>query len=320
MTEGQNTTVTASRALLIAAVLLGLAGCAAPSNPASDGDQRAAQVERYDVPAIRTVQRRLHDLGFDAGPIDGAYGPKTRAGILAFQRARGLEPTGVPTGRLLARLKRAEPRREPAEPTATADANEPARDDSAADTPEATESPAEPTVAQPQVARAAPTRPDTASATNTASATDPADAPTDAEVTSDDEADTGGTGAAAPTVGNNGTPGESAQQPVDGTADTGPDLAELELAGTRWRIAGGPNRAILITLKPGGEVEAPVGDWSWQREGRTIRLDFDSGTRSRSTRTGKLVARDRMEGQGRDSFGRQWSWHASRVARSAANR
>jgi peptidoglycan hydrolase-like protein with peptidoglycan-binding domain len=43
---------------------------------------------------IRDAQRLLNGFGFDAGPVDGLYGPNTRAGLTAFQRAVGLPVTG----------------------------------------------------------------------------------------------------------------------------------------------------------------------------------------------------------------------------------
>jgi len=41
----------------------------------------------------REVQAALLSLGFDPGPVDGKSGPKTKAAVEAFQRARGLMPT-----------------------------------------------------------------------------------------------------------------------------------------------------------------------------------------------------------------------------------
>ncbi|MFL9824765.1 TIGR02594 family protein [Rhodoplanes sp. SY1] len=52
------------------------------STPASDADTMA-------------VQARLRELGFDPGPLDGEYGPLTRAAIETFQRSRGLPVTGT---------------------------------------------------------------------------------------------------------------------------------------------------------------------------------------------------------------------------------
>lgn len=41
------------------------------------------------------LQIALYQQGFDPGPIDGIAGRKTRAAIIAFQKARGLKPDGV---------------------------------------------------------------------------------------------------------------------------------------------------------------------------------------------------------------------------------
>ena len=35
--------------------------------------------------AVRAVQRRLNELGHDAGPVDGHYGPKTASAVRSFQ-------------------------------------------------------------------------------------------------------------------------------------------------------------------------------------------------------------------------------------------
>ncbi len=43
---------------------------------------------------IREAQRLLVAAGFDPGPVDGLYGPKTRAGLQAFQRHVGIAVTG----------------------------------------------------------------------------------------------------------------------------------------------------------------------------------------------------------------------------------
>ena len=40
------------------------------------------------------VQRGLASLKFDPGPVDGAFGPKTREAILYWQKAKGYGPTG----------------------------------------------------------------------------------------------------------------------------------------------------------------------------------------------------------------------------------
>jgi peptidoglycan hydrolase-like protein with peptidoglycan-binding domain len=44
---------------------------------------------------VRAVQRRLRALGHRPGPVDGLYGPRTRAAVERFQRTAGLPATGV---------------------------------------------------------------------------------------------------------------------------------------------------------------------------------------------------------------------------------
>ncbi|WP_419906900.1 UvrD-helicase domain-containing protein [Hoeflea sp.] len=53
---------------------------------------------------VRQIQIQLNAYGYDAGPVDGLEGPKTRAAIAAFQEANGIPVTGQPdstTTRLL---------------------------------------------------------------------------------------------------------------------------------------------------------------------------------------------------------------------------
>jgi peptidoglycan hydrolase-like protein with peptidoglycan-binding domain len=40
--------------------------------------------------AVRRLQAQLEKMGFDPGPIDGAFGPKTAAAVRAFQRKEGI--------------------------------------------------------------------------------------------------------------------------------------------------------------------------------------------------------------------------------------
>ena len=44
---------------------------------------------------VSEQQQALADAGFDPGPIDGDFGPQTRAAVMAFQEANGLEVDGV---------------------------------------------------------------------------------------------------------------------------------------------------------------------------------------------------------------------------------
>jgi L,D-peptidoglycan transpeptidase YkuD (ErfK/YbiS/YcfS/YnhG family) len=54
--------------------------------------------------AVRCLQSRLNELGYDAGPVDGWFGAMTRAAVVRFQRANGLTVDGIvgrETGRAL---------------------------------------------------------------------------------------------------------------------------------------------------------------------------------------------------------------------------
>lgn len=44
---------------------------------------------------VRWVQRRLHVQGFDPGPADGVFGPRTAEAVRTFQKAKGLEVDAV---------------------------------------------------------------------------------------------------------------------------------------------------------------------------------------------------------------------------------
>lgn len=45
--------------------------------------------------AIEELQQTLNALGFSCGHPDGVYGKKTRAGVMAFQQAKGLKVDGM---------------------------------------------------------------------------------------------------------------------------------------------------------------------------------------------------------------------------------
>src|SRR5688500_17750744 len=40
---------------------------------------------------VISLQERVHELGYDAGPVDGVFGPETEVGLRAFQRDYGLD-------------------------------------------------------------------------------------------------------------------------------------------------------------------------------------------------------------------------------------
>ncbi len=45
--------------------------------------------------AVINLQTRLKSAGFDPGPIDGIFGPKTRAAVIAFQTSKNLVVDGI---------------------------------------------------------------------------------------------------------------------------------------------------------------------------------------------------------------------------------
>jgi peptidoglycan hydrolase-like protein with peptidoglycan-binding domain len=52
----------------------------------------------------RQVQEALRRLGYYRGPMDGIFGPLTRAAIQRFQRNIGAQPTGSLTADQASRL------------------------------------------------------------------------------------------------------------------------------------------------------------------------------------------------------------------------
>lgn len=81
----------------------------APAEPAP-----RYQAPRYTRADVRETQRILNELGYDAGPVDGAYGRRTRGALIAFQQDEGLAVNGEISDRVLTRLRRLETEGAPA--------------------------------------------------------------------------------------------------------------------------------------------------------------------------------------------------------------
>jgi hypothetical protein len=49
----------------------------------------------YSDSTVSAVQSQLAEQGYYRGPIDGVYGPQTRAALTRYQSSRGLQATGA---------------------------------------------------------------------------------------------------------------------------------------------------------------------------------------------------------------------------------
>ena len=89
------------RLVVAALALCGLVLTALPDVALDATNAAAEEAVPQDVPMSREqriqVQQGLSALGFDPGPADGLFGPKTRAAIWDWQNAKGLEATGFLT-------------------------------------------------------------------------------------------------------------------------------------------------------------------------------------------------------------------------------
>lgn len=62
------------------------------------GDGRASRLEYR-------AQKRLRELGFYRGPVDGDFGRGSRAALYRFQQSRGIRPSGELTGTTIRALR-----------------------------------------------------------------------------------------------------------------------------------------------------------------------------------------------------------------------
>ncbi len=89
------------KTVVAALAVCGLVLSALPDVALDAANAAAEEVAAQDAPMSREqriqVQQGLAALGFDPGPADGLFGPKTRAAIWDWQNAKGLEATGFLT-------------------------------------------------------------------------------------------------------------------------------------------------------------------------------------------------------------------------------
>ena len=88
-------TAIAALALPLAASLPGLAQQGStPAQQMQPGASESNAAVSLNPDQIRQLQQSLNDNGFDAGKVDGVFGPSTRAALRQFQSKAGLPPTG----------------------------------------------------------------------------------------------------------------------------------------------------------------------------------------------------------------------------------
>jgi peptidoglycan hydrolase-like protein with peptidoglycan-binding domain len=74
------------------------------SSVSGDGTRPGWRNAPARQPFVLEAQRALRDLGLDPGPIDGIFGPKTRAALEKYQTTEKLPVTGELDGLTLERL------------------------------------------------------------------------------------------------------------------------------------------------------------------------------------------------------------------------
>jgi peptidoglycan hydrolase-like protein with peptidoglycan-binding domain len=65
---------------------------ATPESAMSKSGGRQAQAQPSEV--VKQVQQELKQQGFDAGPVDGQWGPLTQQGVKKFQESKNIRASG----------------------------------------------------------------------------------------------------------------------------------------------------------------------------------------------------------------------------------
>lgn len=76
-----------------------------PINVSSDEERTTmTHEERTQYHLIKVVQRKLLELGYYPGPVNGINGPRTQKAIKEFQKDHGLAVDGIPGPKTLKSL------------------------------------------------------------------------------------------------------------------------------------------------------------------------------------------------------------------------
>lgn len=59
----------------------------------SETAKPSARANTHDRSVVRAVQQALNDKGYNAGKVDGIWGPKTQGAVTKFQQSQGITPT-----------------------------------------------------------------------------------------------------------------------------------------------------------------------------------------------------------------------------------
>jgi peptidoglycan hydrolase-like protein with peptidoglycan-binding domain len=84
----------AGLAAATASVTVGV-GAAGAATPAHHAHHSVWLASESTVTWVKTLQQELTTLGVYGGPIDGIYGPQTRAAVESIQRDASIHPTGT---------------------------------------------------------------------------------------------------------------------------------------------------------------------------------------------------------------------------------
>ena len=74
--------------------------------PAINAEFTLSIGELEPISRLRGVQQRLKNLGYDPGPLDGIYGPRTQRALLRFQQVNDLSLTSQADGETRQKLER----------------------------------------------------------------------------------------------------------------------------------------------------------------------------------------------------------------------